>query len=372
MDKLVKVLHVVPALDNGGIERLLFNYYKNLSDNGLKFDFLIHTGNIGVVGNLLKSLGCNIHSLPSKRKNLFKYISAFVNFLKINNYEIIHIHQNYSSWLPGLICKIMGFKIIVIHSHNFIKKETLIKKIINFIIRLINLSITNNYLACSLSAGKWLFGKKSSFQVLTNAVELDKFVFNQTKREKFKNLYDLNNKLVIGHVGRFTEQKNHTFVLKTFKEINTLIPNSKLLLVGEGNLINLIKKEVKILKIEKSVSFLGSHSHINDLYNIFDIFLFPSLFEGLGIALIEAQISDLFCFGSDNIPKESFLTKKSYQLSLKLTPIDWANFIIKKYKHDLKRDNNFVFFQKNNYDVKQEALNLQNYYLNLIKIYEKK
>lgn len=195
---------------------------------------------------------------------------------------------------------------IIIHSHNNNIPKGIIKKTLNFINKKLLINKGNVFLACSEESGKWLYGNNVNFEIINNAIEMEEFKFDKEKRDKIRRQYNLEDKFVIGHVGRIEKEKNHEFLIDIFKEIKQKNNNARLLLVGEGSLENKIKQKVKDDSLENDVIFIGNSHKVSDYYQAMDVFVFPSLAEGLGIVLIEAQSNGLKCFTTKNkVPKEA-------------------------------------------------------------------
>jgi len=196
----------------------------------------------------------------------------------------------------------------------------------------------NNYFACSRNAGKWLFGKRVSnlneLVVLNNAVNVDEFKYDVEIRKKVRKELGIGNELVIGHIGRFNKQKNHNFLIDIFKAVSEVNPDAILLLAGDGDLRRKIEKKVSRLGLKSKVKFLGVRNDINSIMQAMDLFLLPSLFEGLPVVLIEAQAAGLKCIVADTITRESDITSRVEFLRLNDTPEKWANQVLSStYEH---------------------------------------
>ena len=226
-----------------------------------------------------------------------------------------------------------------------------------------------DYMCCSELAGRWLFGDKAydsgKVYLLNNAIDLDKFKYNKSlRKEKRKELGISDDTLVIGHIGRFVAQKNHTFLIDIFNELHKKNPSSLLLLVGQGPLMEEIKNKVKELKLNDSVRFLGQRNDVNELYQAFDVFCLPSLYEGLPVVGVEAQASGLLCILSNAMTKETKVLDITKFMSLNNTPREWADSILDDVKRYKIIDSSKEMRSKNFY-IKEEAKKLEKYYLNL-------
>ena len=278
--------------------------------------------------------------------NIFKYIYNLNIFFKEHKeYEVIHCHMESIGALLFLIAKIHGVKVRIGHAHTNSTINNL-KGIIKRITSSFFKYTTTINLACSKEAGKYLYSNKKII-VIPNGIDFDKFKFNKNIRNKLRNDYDLKNKFVIGHVGRMDTAKNQLFLIDVFYEYQKQNKNAVLDLVGDGELKDKINLKIKTLNIENKVLMLGVKNNINEIYSMFDLFLFPSLFEGLGIVLIEAQINGLPIIASDNVPKSTKISDLIKYLSLDKNK--WINELNKLYK---KRNKVIYNKYKDSYDIK--------------------
>ena len=229
-----------------------------------------------------------------------------------------------------------------------------------------------HYFCCSELAGRWLFGNKTYDQgkvyLLNNAIDVDKFKYDEKiRKEKRKELNIKDNQLVIGHIGRFVQQKNHEFLIDIFNEIYKQDKNAILLLIGEGPLKEEIQNKVNELGLDKNVKFLGQRSDANELYQAMDLFLFPSLYEGLGMVLIEAQCAGLPCIASIEVPQIAKISDKFVFENLKENPKKWADICLKFLKEKSIRKNSEKSLNIQNYNIKNEAKKLKNKYNDLLR-----
>ena len=357
----VKVLHIVPNMQAGGLETFLMNIMRNINREKVQFDFLVHYKERKFYDDEIETLGGKIYRFSVREdSNYLKYICQLNKFFKDHKeYKIIHCHMPSVGFLVLSIAKIHGVKIRIAHSHNNSCENTLKGKIKSFLIRFEKYVSTDNF-ACSKDAGNFLFGKRK-FTVVPNAIVLDKFKFDNEKRKKIRRDLNINNdEIVIGHIGRFCVQKNHDKLIDIFYNYQKKVKNSRLVLVGDGELRELVKEKCVRLNIDDKVIFLGTRKDTDCLYSAFDMFVFPSLFEGLGIVLIEAQMSGLYCFTTYNhVPKEASISDRL--IYLKNDDLRWENKLIKNNNYD--RINVNFNDNKNNYDIKEVCKKLENFYL---------
>ena len=284
-DEKIIVAHIMGKWNGGGVESVVMNYYRNIDRNRIQFHFLCDEDSTDIPYEEIEKLGGKVIVIPPYQK-LFKYQKELYRIFKENNYKIIHSHINALSVFPLRIAKKAGVPIRIAHSHSTSNKKEWKKNILKMILRPFSKLYANNYFACTEYAGKWLFGKKvverKELNVINNAIDLKKFEFNENTREDLrKELGIKEDVLVIGHVGRFMKQKNHEFLIDVFEKAIKQDDNIYLILVGQGPLEDKIKEMAKEKGIENKILFLGQRNDVNKLYQAMDIFVLPSLYEGL-------------------------------------------------------------------------------------------
>ena len=285
LEEKIIVAHIMGKWNGGGVESVVMNYYKNIDRNRIQFHFLCDEDSTDIPYEEIEKLGGKVIVIPPYQK-LFEYQKELYRIFKENNYKIVHSHINALSVFPLRIAKKAGVPIRIAHSHSTSNKKEWKKNILKMILRPFSKLYANNYFACTEYAGKWLFGKKvverKELNVINNAIDLKKFEFNKNTREDLrKKLGIKEDVLVIGHVGRFMKQKNHEFLIDVFEKAIKQDDNIYLILVGQGPLEDKIKEMVKEKGIEDKILFLGQRNDVNKLYQAMDIFVLPSLYEGL-------------------------------------------------------------------------------------------
>lgn len=261
------------------------NYYRNIDKDKIQFHFLCDEDSTNIPYEEIEKMGGKVIIIPPYQR-LFKYQKELYKIFKENNYKIVHSHINALSVFPLRIAKKAGVPIRIAHSHTTSNKKEWKRNLIKNILRPFSKVYANQYFACTEYAGKWLFGEKAfkngKIKIINNAIDLEKFKFNENTREDLrKELGIKEDTLIIGHVGRFMKQKNHEFLIDVFNELITKNENLILMLIGQGPLLNEMKQKVRDLKIEDKVKFIGQVTDVEKYYNIMDIFLFPSIYEGL-------------------------------------------------------------------------------------------
>ena len=327
-----RILHILDSLDMGGIEVFLMQIYRNIDLNSFQFDFLIFK-QYGCFLDEVKKLGGKI--FICNKNNYLEQIIYISSIIKEGNYQIAHCH-NCSR--RGLIKELVGAKLgnnckVISHSHNTGNcSNNALGKIKEYFFKEIISHNADEFLACSKDAAASKYNaeimKKNRYKIINNGINSREFQFDSEKREIIrKELGLINNELLIGNVGSLETQKNQLFLLDIFYEYLKKNEKSKLIIIGNGSLQNAIREKIHALGIDDSVLLVGSVFNVNDYLNAMDIFVFPSLFEGLGISLVEAQCNGLKCLVSDTLPEEVFLTELVHKQSLKCSATDWSNEI---------------------------------------------
>lgn len=365
----IRVLHVVTIMDAGGIETMLMNLYRNIDRDKVQFDFLVHREKEGFFDAEILSLGGKIYRMmPLAVHKVFSYCNQLNKFfLEHKEYKIVHSHISINSYFVLRKAKNNNIPYRIAHSHESHQSiwEFRLPRIpiIWFLKKLINKPLTHRF-ACAVEAGKWLFGENQDFAVINNAINTASFLYDKDKAAHFKSELGVDDSLVIGHVGNFTAVKNYTFILDVFQAILELEPRSVLLLVGDNTRNNNVIERVKNMGIDKNVVFTGLRSDVFNMYQAMDIFLFPSISEGLPVTLVEAQASGLKIFASDSITKEVNLTNEIDFLSLNESAEYWADRILHSIPYD--RKDNYDVIKLKSYDINENARYLQSFYIKLL------
>jgi glycosyltransferase involved in cell wall biosynthesis len=327
--KKIKILLIGMSSNLGGIETYLYNLVKNADLNLFQFDFLYSEFDTMAMENDLKKIGCNIYKITPRFINYQKHIKELKKIYK-NNYDYIHYSVMSFSWFePIVIANKYSNAKIIIHSHNggFGKNASFKTRLLHKIGKLKIKKVPYLRVACGQKAGKFMFNG-NSFTIFNNGIDIDKFKFNKDNRiEIRKELNISDNTTIVGIVAKLEKQKNPLFLVDIFNEYQKLNGNSKLLLIGEGSLEDKMLDKIKKYNIEEKVLFLGKKINVNKYLSSFDIFIMPSLFEGLSISLIEAQVNGLKCYTSSRVDKNSNITGNVEFLSLNKCAGYWANYI---------------------------------------------
>lgn len=365
-NKPIRVAQIIGKWVGGGVEVVIMNYYRHIDRSKIQFDFICDSDSTNIPYEEIKQLGGKVIIIPSYKK-IFKYSKELIKILKENKYDIVHSNINTLSVFSLRCAKKAGVKVRIAHSHSTSNKKEWKRNIIKNILRPFSKVYSTNYFSCSELAGRWLFGNKTfdqgKVQIINNAIELDDFKFNEDIRNKIRKELNIDrDTIVIGHVGRFVEQKNHQFLVNVFKQYNEENPNSILLLVGQGPLESEVKNQVKQLNLLNKVIFLGQRNDVNELYQAMDLFILPSLYEGLGMVLVEAQVAGLPCIASTKVPTEVKLSDKFCFLNLNEGGIIWST-IMENLLNNVNRKNNISTMINEKYDISKESRKLEQFYI---------
>ena len=361
----IRVLQVVTYMGRGGLETMLMNYYRHIDHSKVQFDFLTHREFDGDYDKEIKELGGNVYHLSNLNPLSIDYKTSLNDFFENHpEYKIVHSHLDCMAGIPLKYAKLNNVPLRIAHAHNSNQTKDLKYPLKLFYKR--NIKKNANYLfACGDEAGKWMFNT-DKFKVLNNAIDAKDYTFNMNIRnDKRKEFGISDDSIMVGHVGRFFPQKNHDFLIDIFNQFHKDYPNSYLMLVGEGELKTSIQDKVNTLGLEDYVIFTGLRSDVNELLQAMDVFLFPSLYEGLPVSIVEAQAAGLPCLISDKVPIECKKTDLVYQLSLEDSVNTWADKIY-ELSHISRRDT-YEEIKQSGFDIVENAKWLENFYIGLYK-----
>ena len=357
---MIRILQCVNNMHRAGLETMLMNYYRHIDRDRIQFDFLTHRPDRSDYDDEIESYGGKVfyapRLFPHNYPAYFRYMKDF--FSEHPEYVIVHSHIDAMSYLPLLAAKKAGVPVRVAHSHNT-SLDMDFKFAMKTYFRWRVPYVATDYLACGTEAGHYMFGSRE-FKVIPNAIDTSAFRFDPAVRERIRRSLSLEDKYVIGCVGRLTHQKNISFLIEVFNEIYRREKKTVLLIIGGGEQEEKLKGLVHELNIQESVRFLGVRSDVAELYQAMDVFVMTSLYEGLPVVGIEAQVSDLHCVFSINITREIGLSEKAHFLSLNRPASDWAEYILKLYPKTRGRT---ADFECDPYDIEKAHTVLEKFYL---------
>lgn len=366
MPEAIRILHVFASVNRGGAESRTMDLYRHIDREKVQFDFLINAKEVGHYETEILKMGGRIYRIPRFLiYNYFSYRKAVRDFFhQHHDFHMIQGHLTSSAKIYLPEAKKAGIPTTIAHSRNASAGPGLK----GFLTRFLHCGLNKkaDYLfACSKIAGIDVFGKKAwdkgQIHYVPNAIEVAKFDYNENKREEFRNKLELNGQFVIGHVGRFDYQKNHRYLLKIFYEVQKVIPDTRLLLIGGGDGKDDFCTAALELGIAEKIIFAGVVENPWDYYQAMDYFVFPSHFEGLPGVLVEAQASGLKCLISDTIAGEIMITDMIKAMDIRSEPMNWANYIIESRNYI--RGNMAEKIKKAGFDADKQAKKMEEFYL---------
>lgn len=368
--KKIKILLIGYGTNLGGIEIFLYNLVKRADKNIFEFSFLTFDNGKNVVFyDELINMNCKIYKITPRKKNYFHFIRDLKKVYMSDNFDIIHFNlMDLSCFERITYAKKYSNAKIIIHSHcgssELIKQKSVLSQLLhNFGKRKLK-NIKHFNVACGEQAGKWMHGRES-FTIFYNGIDFEKFKFSIKNREKIrKNLNIKEDEICFGLIASFLLVKNHEFLIDVFKEISKINPKVKLILIGEGNLQEKIKEKVLNLKIQEKVLFLGKKADAYKFYSAMDVYIMPSISEGLSISLCEAQINGLKCYTSKGVDIKSNISGNVTFLSLKRTVEEWAKYILKK---ENSRDQEVIKKIPDEFNAENSYKKIYDYYISLVK-----
>lgn len=365
--KPYRVLHVFNCFNQGGIENLVMNVYRRIDRNIIQFDFAFIDHKKGCFDDEVETLGGRIYYFDSEKKSISNYKKSLTRIIKENGpYIAIHSHIFYFSGFVLYVAKKCGIKVRISHSHDTQKEEkhNFIRKVYELFMRkLINLYATDK-ICCSDVAGKALFGKHGKYQVIYNGIDMNRFIYSNELRNKYRNELHINNKKVLLNVGRFADQKNHEFIIDVFNKVHSLRNDTVLLLIGSGPLEGMIREKINNYGLNNDVIILSNIKNTECYYNCADIFLLPSKYEGMAIVAIESQATGLYLLLSDVITREIAISDIIEYLPIN-TINNWVSRIITLLDKEYNRESYNKIF-------KESVFNIDTTISQLVKIYTSK
>ncbi len=365
MSEPIRILHIVTTMDTGGVETLLMNLYRKIDRTKVQFDFLKHRDSHDFYDNEILALGGRLYpGIPFTPLKLGTYRRFLREFFQAHpEYKIVHAHTHYNSYALQE-AKNCGVPVRIAHAH--IAYPKIDRK---YPFKLYNKLTVGRFatgmLSCSKPASRWFFGKQAARSgkviVLNNGIRTENFAYDPAVRERKRQELGLKDAFTLIHVGRFEEQKNHTFLLDVFAEVLKKEPDAALLLVGDGSIRDRIEKKAEDMGISEHIQFLGVHGDVHELLQAGDVFVFPSLYEGLGIVAVEAQAAGLPCVISDTIPKDVVVLDSLKALPLE-KPEDWADAILAWRGRQDERHVTTREIRDAGFEISEVANWLENYY----------
>ena len=366
---MIRVLHSVSNMARAGIETFLMNYYREMDRDQVQFDFLANKPVPGEYDDEIRSMGGKVFVSPGLNPMHFPQYKRYMADLLHNNPDIwiVHSHNGAMGYYALQSAKDAGIQVRIAHAHNtriILDSKYPLKVVCKHLLR----GAATDYWSCGRDAGIFYYGEKrwkSSGFILHNAINLPRFQFQPEVRNRLRQLHHLEDCFVIGHVGRFNLQKNHTRLLDIFAAVAKIAPEARLVLIGVGELEKSAQEKARSLGIQDKVSFLGQMANVNEWYQAMDCFVLPSLFEGLPVVGVEAQAAGLPCFFSDQVTDEILLLRDARRISLQAKDEEWAQKILAVKQAKSSREQSAEIVRQAGYDIHAEGRKLQDIYLKM-------
>ena len=365
----IRIAQVIGKWVGGGVEAVVMNYYRHIDKSKIQFDFICDEDSTNIPYEEIEKLGGKVILIPPYQK-LFRYHRELKRVLKEGNYKIVHSHINTLSVFSLFAAKCAKVPVRIAHSHSTTNKKEKKKNLMKQVLKPFSKLFATDYMCCSELAGRWLFGDKlydeGKIYLLNNAIDLQKFEYNEKIREEVRKELNIDEEtFVMGHIGRFVEQKNHSFLIDIFYELQKEKQNAVLMLVGQGPLQEECKAKVEQLGLKNKVLFLGQRNDAARLYQAMDVFVLPSLYEGLPVVGVEAQAAGLLCVFSDDMTKETKVLESTIFNTLNQSASEWTKTILTESK-EYVRGKTSDEMKKKNFDIDTEACRLEKMYYDLL------
>lgn len=368
MQKPIQVAQIMGRMMGGGLEATIMNHYRFLNHDEVQFDFIVQEDSDHVPSKEILDAGGRIYTVPSY-KNLPNYIKTCKHLFTEIRPDIVHSNMNALSVFPLRAAKEAGIPIRIAHSHSTDNPNELIKTTAKALLRPFSKMYPTHLAACGTLSAQWLFGKAAmrsgDIHYIHNAIDLQRFVFNQDKRHALRSALGISeNQFLIGQIGRFSTQKNQSFSIDIMQRLIQIDPNATLVFLGIGDTMEDIKKKVVKLGLQSHIRFMGLRNDANAWYSAFDALLFPSLYEGLPLTVIEAQAAGLPIVSSDHVTEEAFINKQLItSVSLQSSPTVWAQTLVDtRTTSNRTTADHIAVLQDAGYEIRDSAHDLQQWY----------
>lgn len=365
---MINVLHIAPGIDGGGVGGVIYNYLSHMNLKDMHIEIIVRDyGHRQFLHDKFEKLGIPVHYIIQRKENPKKHFDEIGKIMRDGRFDVVHCHDQNWSVIYLKMAEKIGVPVRIAHSHLTVQTSDRIKVAISNLFTASLKKTATGYFACGKAAGAYMWGNEiancSKLYVMRNAVDAQAFQFNKNIRTEFRKNFGFENRTIIGHIGRFNEQKNHLFLIEIFKAYLALDPTAILVLIGIGELEPKIRNLVNRSEIQNNVIFLGQRNDVRELYNAFDVFLLPSLYEGLPVVGIEAQANGLPCLFSDTISDEVVILPGTKVLKLSDSAQIWADTIRELVnKKTIDRAKAIDVINADGYNIEVEAEKLRKYY----------
>ena len=361
----MKILNILTSpFVYDGISMSIMNYFNNIDHSNMQIDFVVPSVDENIRTQVEDKKG-KIYLISGRKNKPLTYMNKMCSLIKKNNYDIVQVHGSSAMLaLEMMAAKKAGCKIRIVHSHNTKSDYKLLDKFL----RPIFYKTYTHAFACGEDAGKWLF-RNRKFYIINNGMDINKFQYNDTIRNEFRKKYNLEDKIVLGHVGAFNEQKNHEYLVDIFYNLKRLDKKYFLILIGIGHLKKSIEEKVKKLGLEDNVLFVGQSLEVEKWFQVMDIMLLPSRFEGFPNVLVEAQIAGLPCIVSSKVTEKVNLANLVQFVSIDNGVEQWVEKIQNIKIEDREKNKQEILQQirEKGFDIKEDTKKLERIYEELVK-----
>ena len=361
--KKMRIAHIAGGLTTGGVEAVIYNYSSRFQQEDYELVYISYDPPEPSVQRRFEEIGFTVYSVTKKRDNFIKSCQEVLAIYRRHRINIVHSHMTLISFVTNFLAMLCGIRIRIAHSHLALKTSG-IRKLSGSACKALTRLVSTDYFACGEDAARFLFGSRvyslGKVFILLNAVDPERYAYNADVRMRVRDELNLGELFCVGHIGRFTEQKNHSFLLRVFQRFHRCSPKSILLLIGDGPLADQIRTLAADLGISEAIRFIGSTNRANILYQAMDCFLFPSLYEGLSVVLVEAQYAGLPILSSDTVTREIDISGAIRYMPLDKGTDAWADALADLANR--KRTMNPEGLAKAGYDINRQAERLDAFY----------
>lgn len=361
--KKILVIITTAFYTYGGLASVMLNYYRTMDKSGLQIDFASSNELEEDLVLELRNNHSNYYKIGSRQKETLRYMVNLMKLLRNGRYDVVHVNGNSATMAMDLcMARLFGIPFRIAHVHS----TATMHPVFNTLLRPVLQVSSNKQIAVSKDSGDWLF-RRGSYIVLNNAIPIRKYVYNAEIRKEYRKKFGLQDMFVVGNVGKLNKQKNHRFLLEIFWEMKKHERDAVLLIVGGGELEETLKIQADELGIGESVIFTGMRKDVENMLQAMDCFVFTSIYEGLGMALIEAQAAGLYCISSDEVPEETNMSDNIEYMCLSDLPQKWAQRVLQIRAQTAERmtlsEKAVKRIKESGYDISTEANKLREIYL---------
>ncbi len=335
-----KILLVAPVLDIGGAEKVVRDIAWYADPRKYEVHLLILREKVGIYEQQLLDKGCKSFHVPEPADNYINYLKELLRIMRREKYHTVHVHTMFSSGWVMLAAKLSGVPVRVAHAHSALDDgKSLVKSIYEAVMRFLILSCATDLVACGVKAGRRLYGPRAyekRGQLVLNGIDIPAFAYCEEKRETIRKQLNAEDAFILGHAGHLVDVKNQAFLLDLMPLILEKKPKALLLLLGEGADRPMLEQKIRDMKLQNHVIMTGNVTNVADYLSAMDVFVFPSLYEGLPLSILEVQANGLPCVISDRVPEDVFLTDLIHPLSLQDAKGAWVEAILTLHRSDME------------------------------------